>query len=125
MNRRILQQEHAPRLAVRRIYADSAASYVQLGRHTHRVELAGLQSTSRCATTTRPIGRASHSPQTRALSFDTPQLLSPLCLHRGMPGSTPTYTPIHSTGGGPHAAAWAYNTAAAAAAAAAAAMALR
>jgi len=71
------------------------------------------------------LGRASHSPQTRALSFDTPQLLSPLCLHRGMPGSTPTCTPIHSTGGGPHAAAWAYNTAAAAAAAAAAAMALR
>jgi len=56
-------------------------------------------------------------PADSALSFDTPQLLSH-CLHRGMPGSTPTYTPIHSRGGGPHVAAWAYNTAAAAAAAA-------
>ena len=49
-------------------------------------QLAGLQSTGRCATAT--IGRAYHNPQTRALSFDMPQLLSPLCLHGGMPGST-------------------------------------
>ena len=85
--------------------------------HTHTVlswPAASLQSTARCAITT--IGRASHSPQTRVLSFDTLRLLSPLCLHRGMPGSTSMCTPIHSRGGGPHVAAWVYNTAAAAAA---------
>jgi len=87
------------RLAVRQlegcIVADSAASYVELGqrasRHTHTVLscTAGrppVDRTGRCATAT--IGRAYHNPQTRALSFDMPQLLSPLCLHRGMPGST-------------------------------------
>ena len=76
---------------------------------------ASLQLTGRCATTT--IRRTSHNPQTRALWFDTPQLLLPLCLHRAMPGSTPTCTSIHSRGSGPHVAAWTYNIAAAAAAA--------
>jgi len=64
----------AVRLAVRqlegRIGAGSAASYVELGRrastHAHSVELAGLQSTGRCATTTIQHRHASHSPQTCA-----------------------------------------------------------
>jgi len=46
-------------------------------QQTHTVlswPAANLQSTGRCATTT--IGHASHSPQTRALSFETLQLLS-------------------------------------------------
>ena len=44
-----------------------------------------------------------HNPQTRALSFNTPQLLSPLYLHSTpwirMPESTPTRTPIHRSSG--------------------------
>jgi len=62
----------APKLSARqpegRIGADSAASYVELGRcasrHTHRVELHSWPASSRCV-----------------LSFETPQLLSPLHLH--------------------------------------------
>jgi len=115
----------APMLAVRqlegRIGADSAASYVDLGqrasRHTHTVLscTAGRPPVDRslCRDDYTDVGHASHNPQTRALSFDTPQLLSPLCLHRGMPGSTPTCTPIHNRGGGSHVAPWAYDTAAA------------
>jgi len=114
-------------LAVRqlegRIGADSAASYVDLGqrasRHTHTHTVlsctAGRPPVDRslCHDDYTDVGHASHNPQTRALSFDTPQLLSPLCLHRGMPGSTPTCTPIHNRGGGSHVAPWAYDTAAA------------
>jgi len=68
--------------------------------HTDRVELhrwpaASLQSIGRCATTT--IGY-SHSAQIHALSFETSKPLSPLWLHRGIPGSTPTHMPIHRSG---------------------------
>ena len=45
----------------------------------------------------------------RALSFDTAQLMTPLCLHCGMPRLHAT--PIHGSGSGPRVAA--YNTAAA------------
>jgi len=79
--------------------------------HTVLSCTAGQPPVDRCCATTT-IGRAPHSPQTRALSFDTPQLLSSLCLHRGMLGSTPTCTTIHSR---PHVAASAYDAAAAAA----------
>ena len=45
--------------------------------HPHRVELAGRQPHCR-----RAVARhSSRSSQTRALSFETPQLLSLLCLH--------------------------------------------
>ena len=45
--------------------------------HPHRVELAGRQPPCR-----RAVARhSSRSSQTRALSFETPQLLSLLCLH--------------------------------------------
>ena len=83
-------------------------------RHTHRVELAGLQSTGRCATTTRtcipqPADSCLVVPHTAAVVAAMPTLWN-AGVH-----STPTCTPIH---GRPHVAA--YNTAAAAANAAAA-----
>jgi len=46
-----------------------------------------------------------HTPQPAdvcLVSSETPQLLSPLCLHRGMPGSTSTRTPIHNSMGRPY-----------------------
>jgi len=113
MNRRICSRSW--RLAVRqlegRIGADSAASYMELGRrasihtHTHTVlswPAASLQSTGHCATTT--IGCAMRIPQPADLrlgdlSFDRPQLLSPLCLHRGMLGFTPHLHARPSTAG--------------------------
>ena len=89
--------------------------YCLLGRHRLISSTAtvlswpttSLQSTDHCA--------VARHPQTRVLSFETPQLLLPLCLHCGMPGSMPTHTPIYSSGGQLHVAwPWLIATAAAA-----------
>jgi len=59
-----------------RIGADSAASYVDLGKRASRYTHTHTHTVLSLAATTTSTGNASHSPQTRALSFGTPQLLS-------------------------------------------------